>query len=344
MSVRLHVLKRTGRNANGHSELAPQLSRRVGFTLVELLVVIAIVGLLMSLLLPALNAARESSRRLSCQNNLRQLVLAAHNHQAAHQRFPPGRGTPFPRVFSTHAYLLPFCEGLVFRDIDFHAPPITFTLSSGKILDGSVNLNAAQTPLALLACPSDPTAQGRIPGSEFAGTNYAGCAGTGLEDAGHLASADGVFYTGSTTDFRDITDGSSHTVAFSERLIGTGSLQTSMADKRRLAIWEFSDRRTPTTSDCLARQNGQWYEQRGEKWIMGNYGNTLYNHGLGPNAPTYDCMNITQQQGQFAARSLHTSVVGTALCDGSVQSVSDAIDLRLWQQLASRSGSTTELQ
>ena len=308
-------------------------------TLVELLVVLAVISVLVSLLLPAVQSAREAARRISCQNNLKQLGLAMHNHHTAHRSFPAGRGAPFPGTFSAHAYLLPYCEGIVFNEINFAAPPISFTLADGTLMDGAKNYPAATTVMPLFLCPSDPNSHGRVSGSEFAATNYAACAGSGTLDNGTLVDADGVFYSASYTRMRDITDGSSHTIAFSERLVGTGaSWQASHSGKATVDMWEIGSVTPPSPSTCASRGNGSWYSLRGEKWIMGNYGNTLYNHYHGPNSPRFDCMNIRQQSGQMAARSAHSGGVAAVLCDGSVRFFSDGVDLELWRGLGSRDG------
>lgn len=330
----------------GASRILPNCLRQRGaFTLVELLVVLSVIAILISLLLPAVQMAREAGRRISCQNNLKQLGLAMHNHHAAFQQFPPGRGTPFPGTFSAHAYLLPYCEGLAFNLIDFHSPPITFTLASGKVLDGSNNFAAATSVLPIFQCPSDPNQNGRLLNSEFAATNYAACSGTGQVDYGSLTDADGVFFSGSNTRFRDLTDGSSHTVAFSERVVGpgiavplTGQVATDDRQQPPTVMWEISSPAITTPSACADRTNGNWYVQRGEKWIMGNYGNTLYNHYYAPNARWVDCMNIRQQSGLMSARSAHLGGVGVLHCDGSVHFVSNSIDLSIWRGMASRDG------
>lgn len=295
---------------------------------------IAIIGILVAILLPAVQSSREAARRIQCANNLRQLMLAAHNHHASHKRFPPGRGAPFPRVFSAQTFLLPFCEGLVYREVDLNSPPITFTLRSGKVLDGSENERAAKTALLLFRCPSDRAVSGRVEGSTYAGTSYAACSGSGAQQGGELKRADGIFVNGTGLGFRDVVDGSSNTIAFSERMLGANT------DVRagRYRIWEFSDRRTPLEIDCRSRASGNWYNRRGEKWIMGNYGNTLYNHWLAPNSKDWDCMNVTQQSGWIAARSLHEGGVMVTRCDGSTQVTSDQIDIHVWRALASRAG------
>ena len=309
---------------------------RVAMTLIELLTVITIIGILVALLLPAVQASRETARRMSCQNNLRQIGLAMQNRHAAHRRFPPGRGGPFPRVFSTHAYLLPYCEGVVFGEIDLKSPPITFTLTSGKVLDGSANMQAATSVVPVFLCPSDGSSRGRIAGSQFGATNYVACSGSGRSDNGSLKDGDGIFFSNSAIRFRDILDGASHTIAFSERTLGgSPALPTS---RFQSDIWEFSDQRLTTSLACSTQQGGGWNRYRGEKWIIGNYGNTIYNHWLAPNAREWDCMNITQQMGLMSARSLHPQGVHATLCDGSVQFFADSIERNLWQDLSTRAG------
>lgn len=159
--------------------------RRSGFTLIELCVVVAICAMVIAIILPAVQQAREAGRRITCSSNLHQLGVALHNFHSTFQRFPPGRGDPLPGVFSAHAYLLEYLEQKSVRQvIDFRQAPTTFTVAGGVVYDGSVNLPAATTNLSVLQCPSDPLA-GRISGSAFGSTNYAANAGSGLKQWAH---------------------------------------------------------------------------------------------------------------------------------------------------------------
>ncbi len=188
-----------------------------GFTLIELLVVIAVIGVLVALLLPAVQAAR----RAACRNNLKQLGLASHLYHDAHGAFPQGRRAAAPGVFSAHAFLLPFVEQAnLRRRIDYSAAPTTYSIP-GTTFDGATNYAAATTAMPVFLCPSD-AGGGRVSGSPFGATNYAACVGSGTVAAGSLIGADGVFFRGSAIGFRDLTDGASHTAAASERTLGPG--------------------------------------------------------------------------------------------------------------------------
>jgi prepilin-type N-terminal cleavage/methylation domain-containing protein len=316
---------------------ATSANKLAGFTLVELLVVIAIIGALVALLLPAIQQAREASRRIACGNNLRQLGVALHNYHSAQQHFPSGRGDPLPGVFSTHAYLLEYLEQTsVGTTIDFHAAPTTFSVAGGVVHDGTTNYSAATARLPLLQCPSEPLADG-VPGAEFGSTNYAANAGSGLKQWGSLTDADGVFFKASQIRVCDITDGTTQTVAMSERLYGPGSQGSDdlASDAERL-ILEIPAGNDTTPQSCASSTGGNTYRDRGAKWILGNYGNTLYNHYYPPNVSTWDCMNLQQQKALMAARSAHPGGVMVLLCDSSVRFASDAVNQTTWQALATR--------
>lgn len=212
-------------------------SRR-GFTLVELLVVIAIIGILVALLLPAVQAARESARRMSCSNNMKQVALALHNYHDSYRVFPPGslRQAPTGFYWGMMMYTLPFMEQESAHDgIDF--TQVGATQHCGQYLIALQAAGAAEPGslfMNILACPSDPNSGKEKdsladPNAGDVGilypTNYLGMGGSNDADItgtyngcnGLTWTGDGVFYRFSNTNFARVTDGTSNTIMIGER-------------------------------------------------------------------------------------------------------------------------------
>lgn len=211
---------------------------RTGFTLVELLVVVAIIGLLVGLLLPAVQAARETARRLSCSNNLKQLALALQLYHDTQQSFPPGSYHPPTHDYSwgMAAFILPYMEqSPKYETIDFSHP------HCGQQM---VDLQAAglpdptSEPIPILMCPSDPASgrsvltgpSGPLPNSGNCGvlypSNYLGMAGSNdgnitgtYAGCGGITEGNGMLYSLSRTRYAGVVDGTSQTILFGERAI-----------------------------------------------------------------------------------------------------------------------------
>lgn len=305
-----------------------EMRHRRAFTLVELLVVIAIIGVLIALLLPAVQAAREAARRMSCSNNLRQIGLAAQNYHAALNVFPVARN-PYPLVHSSLSRLLPYMEQANVHDLVDYTTPLA----------NPANVTASQQKISFFVCPSDG-AGGVIPGMLDAGTNYVANNGTGTIDYGLIASGDGVF-TQKNIGFHGVTDGSSNTAMFSESILGTGIASTTSTplDYKR-EVLEIPGGADTTPSACESAA-GAWSGKRGGKWIDGHYGNSLYNHFYTPNPRNWDCGNGSHNKGLSTARSSHSGGVQVCLCDGSVRFVANTVDLIPWRALATRQGGET---
>jgi prepilin-type N-terminal cleavage/methylation domain-containing protein/prepilin-type processing-associated H-X9-DG protein len=298
--------------------------RRRAFTLVELLVVIAIIGILIALLLPAVQAAREAAKRSECTNNLKQLALALHNYHDTFKSFPPGQwnllGTNSPtNHFIRQCWMqsiLKFIESGNLSERIEQYQPTTYTC----------HIPGVEDPIASFMCPSDPNAGKNLtygagtnptpnPAQGFHG-NYVACAGSTLfGNTGQGNRLNGMFYCFSTEKFRDLTDGTSNTAMFSEILL---SEDTSGHDLR-------------------GRYHNTWQ------------GNNLFSTLYPPNTPVPDrssyCVSIPRApcsagSSDFVqfARSQHPGGVNVALFDGSVRFVAETIDLNTWRAVGTREG------
>jgi prepilin-type N-terminal cleavage/methylation domain-containing protein len=203
-------------------------SSRRGFTLIELLVVIAIIGVLIALLLPAVQQAREAARRIQCTNNMKQIGVALHNYISAQGSFPPGIDSTTSNLpnehsawvaWSAHAMLLPYLE----QNAIYNAANFNWACAWYGDQAHATNTTASFTRLNAFLCPSDPLA-GR-PNLN----NYHGSLGTGITRYNAPnGSTNGVFGTyddneyGLVYNLASVTDGTSNTIAFGEGLVGDG--------------------------------------------------------------------------------------------------------------------------
>ncbi len=312
--------------------------RRIGFTLVELLVVIAIIGVLVALLLPAVQAAREAARRCQCTNNLKQLGLGLQTYHDAHMVFPLASVRLYPPLapdytlsnnITWRARILPFVEqGPLYDKID------CWTINHWWAASAPANKGRDEvrnTEVPTFRCPS---AESGNPRADWSPTNYVACTGS---DATLSPTTDdttcGMFRIVTTeTAFNSrfviriakITDGTSNTMALSECRTG---------EPKSLHRSDWTACIAGTADPAGAEEGGP----RGHAWMWENYGTTwAYNGVFPPNAPRhpeYDCTSSTGR-GAYAARSEHPGGVNVAMADGSTRFISETINLVTWQGLS----------
>jgi prepilin-type N-terminal cleavage/methylation domain-containing protein/prepilin-type processing-associated H-X9-DG protein len=282
-----------------------------GFTLIELLVVIAIIGLLVALLLPAVQSAREASRRAGCANNLKQLGLAALNYESANGVLPPGAfgatadGGPGLRTgLSVFVRILPFADGSsLFNAANFSTQAIT-----------PANGTVASAGVGLLWCPSDPyVSESHVADSDYgapAGTNirqhhtsYGGCQGiwgheiltTEPNYAAQIANMNGTIFSGAAVRLAEVVDGTGCTVLFAETPYGM----------------------IPKDPD---RQLSRW-------WNTGYPDDTIVETRYPLNGPLKGVPYLSSNSENWAmiVGSFHPGGANVGFCDGSVRFVKDSI-------------------
>lgn len=297
-----------------------------GFTLVELLVVIAIIGILVALLLPAIQAAREAARRSQCFNNVKQLGLALQMYHDTHQVFPCGHvesgfdGPSYRHQLSWLTLCLPYIEERAIADLikPEDIDPTKNAHVNEKFIPAGKNL------IATFICVSDPVGQ---MSADWAPTNYLGNQGIVCECRGKDCS--GMF--GHDTKFKmsQITDGTSQTIAIGETLKGdldVDSLDdnyifTASADANQIdACQNFP----PNAAD------------RATVWLGGQPHLNMFSTARPPNDPRVDCKAPSNGCTNFAARSAHPGGATLGFADGSTHFIADAIDERTMQALGTR--------
>lgn len=303
---------------------------RMAFTLIELLVVIAIIGVLIGMLLPAVQMVREAARRIECANNVKQQSLALLNYESAHQHFPSGFEFPGMTMWTCH--ILPYIEQENLYDtLDLNGP---WSLREGAT---AANADALSTYISIFRCPSAD-----IPVSQFdalVATDrtpccYLACASglnnresgekpwAGMNRFGELAASDGIFYLNSQTTIAEVSDGLSTTVLIGE----------SLPDQDLFGV-DYSGN-----------------NQKVDHWYIGSAELPTY-ESLNNSAESSECLGSTAcpvnslfipessiNDKELSFGSAHPQGVNIGFADGHINFINDSIDAIIWSAIGSRQG------
>ncbi len=305
--------------------------RRRGFTLIELLVVIAIIAVLVSLLLPAVQQAREAARRSQCKNNLKQIGLALHNYEGSFRVFPPsststfgkgvwnwpGAGISDPNIHlhSFASLILPNIDGSnLYNNINYNVSALA-----------PANQSIASQIIQTYICPSypsttyystDPEYVTQVGYSQFAIRNYVALGAISVVGLSGATPAEGIMYPGSRTRFGDITDGSSNTILVAE------------TREANAAVW---------IDGSSAAVAARWFNPAAPATANPPFSGTTCSINYTPYFT--NLYGPTAAIGQlYGPSSLHAGGCHHVLGDGSVRFITQSINVLTYDALTSRRG------
>ncbi|MEW4489186.1 DUF1559 domain-containing protein [Thalassoglobus sp. JC818] len=343
------------------------MSRRTGFTLIELLVVIAIMSILVALLLPAVQQAREAARRMQCKNNLQQLGFAVHSYHASHEVFPPG-------VVNLNGPIEQFPEGYhhgwltsILPYVD--APNVFSAIDPNLSIYAEENLPARQTVLSVYICPSESTPRNAV--QENHGVALSSYSGNHHPTSASIdVNNHGVLFLNSRVQYNDIYDGTAATILAGEAVRNPQDLGWASGTRSSLRNGGAAINQTPEGSryynDLNAIATGQksrdsvdWNEQNinssgSGSGYGGGYGAGYSGYGGYGSDETTEEDSKTTEDGEAPVRppepelpasyafdpggfgSHHVGGAQFLLCDGSVRFLSENIAPTVYRNLLDR--------
>jgi prepilin-type N-terminal cleavage/methylation domain-containing protein/prepilin-type processing-associated H-X9-DG protein len=287
---------------------------RPGFTLIELLVVIAIIAILIALLVPAVQKVRDSATRAQCENNLKQIALAAHSYHDTYKRFPPGLNLPgqessgwdsapdADHYYGLNVALFPFLE-----QGSLHKQLILDVKDPQAKNCGAPDAPGAQV-VPMLICPADgffpSTYVGTYGNLYFGLTSYGGCSGTSqTSTVANQMALNGIFYMNSRVNIGAVSDGTGNTLFFGER----------------------SRQNLPPTSSSEALGGWAWANAFAQE------DNTMNTNEPIEGVQLHDL-------NQFGSQHSSGDLANFAFADGSVRAISRSIGIVTFQRLSTRAG------
>jgi prepilin-type N-terminal cleavage/methylation domain-containing protein/prepilin-type processing-associated H-X9-DG protein len=328
--------------------------RHKGFTLVELLVVIAIIGVMVGLLLPAVQAAREAARRMSCGNNMKQLGLGLHNYHAAYNKLPPVTGGTISNGFNRSAFIamLPFIEQqALWEEISnpyFDTVTMT-TFPAGGVAPTNDTYPPWHRQVQTILCPSDLL---QVSPRPIAATNYAFCHGDAYWKVNETRNSSnnpinigqhrGMFKIRFQLGFEDCLDGTSNSIAMGEIVRTDGSREVKSNMTYNLAMFQNNPKAgcwdqavdptaplqyRPSPGVQLTTETTDGVRSRGNNWVHGSPYWCGFTTVFPPNAPSCSFNSAPSTPGGiFTAASRHIGGCHVLMVDGAVKFITESVN------------------